>query len=78
MEFALCLYSDSIVTYPMHYYFTRFSSVCDPYEFTTDIIAHSIQYTSKSYCHYWLQTTIDFQIHLSYKTGHFGGLYKIP
>ena len=25
-----------------------------------------------------LQTTIDFLIHLSYKTGHFGGLYKIP
>ena len=27
---------------------------------------------------YRLQTTIDFLIHLSYKTGHFGGLYKIP
>ena len=25
-----------------------------------------------------LQTTIDFLIHLSYKTGHIGGLYKIP
>ena len=27
---------------------------------------------------YRLQTTIDFLIHLSYKTGHFGGLHKIP
>ena len=27
---------------------------------------------------YRLQTTIDFPIHLSYKTGHFWGLYKIP
>ena len=27
---------------------------------------------------YRLQTTTDFPIHLSYKTGHFGGLYKIP
>ena len=25
-----------------------------------------------------LQTTIDFPIHLSYKTGQFRGLYKIP
>ena len=37
--------------------------------------------TSISLCRrvmYRLQTTIDFLIHLSYKTGHFGGLYKIP
>ena len=25
-----------------------------------------------------LQTTIDFPIHLPYKTGHFEALYKIP
>ena len=25
-----------------------------------------------------LQTTIDFLIHLSYKTGHFDALHKIP
>ena len=25
-----------------------------------------------------VQTTIDFQIHLSYKTGHFEALYEIP
>ena len=48
-------------------------------ELWVNLLVFTFSYYVKVLClDYWLQTTIDFLILLSYKTGHFGGLYKIP